>query len=539
MTVNGRSRATTEGLLHGPIGEATALTKQAVSNPQPTPKTGGSATSADDIIWQTSVVQFSLLFDGDEEKFSHLWSMRDCMHRMLNAAISEWHRADKVASRTSGKETLERGPVTDAVKAVLAGERDYWTKQLGIRLANVEKLRAKGEDLTAAMREVTRVRVKAEIQVPSSVYDSVVRFTQARLAIYRKEAFRGDRSLDSFRSGQPIRWRDGSWEFSEGERRGQYNLELELTSNGKRVSRGTFVVLPDGPSMHGFAKKMVSGEVKLCDARVVYSEKKKQWFAKLTIKYPKPDAKATGTKVAAMRRGILTAFTIVQEDGRVDTISGSDVLHFKRKLKARKVSIGQHKGRLELGGAAKGRGKPRREAAIRKIHDAEDRFVDWRCKTWAASIARLCVDRGIGTLLVAKMGPPEMFDGNEHVEALLYQWPFARFLGNVKQALDKVGVVVKEYVPHLDARRCPNLVAGKRCGHVHEKVPAKANYVDGKMVADTFECEVCGLKRPVDTIVAWNGLISAIGVEPMVKAVKREKVARDQLLKAFGKEASP
>jgi hypothetical protein len=571
---------TTEGRLSRPIGEATGLAKQGANSPVSTPKAvesapGGDGASSD---IQTSVVQFSLLFDGDTEKFAHLWAMRDVMHRVLNTAISEWHRADKVASRNTkedgtAKETLDRGAVTAAVKALLDREKSYWAEQLPRKTAVVEKARValgcaktKGMGLAEAERalegalnDVARVRVKAEIGVPSSVYDSAVRYTQARLAIYRKEAFRGLRSLDSYRAGQPIRWRDGSWTLEEGERRGQYVLGLQISSDGKRVERGAFTVIPDGPSMHGFAKKMVGveaiarGDVKLCDARVVYSEKKKQWFAKLTIRYKREAVRATGSGTAALRRGVHNAFVMVFENGRAEMITGGDVLHFKRKLKARKVSIGRHKDRLELGTGARGRGKQRPERALRKIHDAEDRFVDWRCKTWAANIAQMCRDRHVGRLLLPKVGQAEMYDGNEYVRALLHQWPFARMLDHVQQAVEKVGVVVKEYMPHYDARRCPNLVGGKRCGHVHDKPPIATvhearhtiRYAEGtggrqaEKVVDTigakWTCEVCGFERPADQVVAWNGLIDAVGTEPMAKA-KEAKAERAALAAGMKKK---
>jgi transposase len=558
--VDSRSPTVTAGRLSRPIGEATALTKQGVTNPHLTPNAKavgpGGASGSDgsgeggsgekDHESRTTVVQFSLLFDGDEEKFAHLWAMRDSQHRMLNIAFSEWRRAEKVPSKSNpDKETLDRGAVTGAVKALLLRNKEYWAKQLPTRQAKLEKLRVdlgraksknRQEDIerlekefVAAQREVASVRVKTEIGIPSSVYDSVVRFTQSRLVVYKKEEFRGSRAADSFTSGQPIRWRDGSWDFVEGDKRGQYKLELELSTDGKKVRRGVFNVLPDGPSMHGFAKKMIDseaadrGDIKLCDARVVYSEKKKQWFAKLTIKYKRPLSVAAGMGVAALRRGVNNAFVIAFENGRVESISGEDVLHFKRKLKARKVAIGRHKDRLEAGPAARGRGKARREQAMRKINNGEDRFVDWRCKTWAANIAKLCRDRGVGTLLISKMGKVEMFDGDEYVEALLYQWPFARMIGNVKEAISKLGVAAKEYIPHFDARRCPNFVAGKRCGHVHEK----------RQTGIIFKCEVCGFERPTDQIVALNGLAAAVGGEPIEKLKKTQTELEKPFLAAL------
>ena len=563
MNLDTGRRAVTEGPLQV-LKDERALTKQAVSTPQPTPKpgqpAGDGAPGEAEVQGETGttkdtvVVQFSLLYDGDQEKFDWLWAMRDCMHRVLNTAISEWHRADKVASKTNPeKETLARGPVTDAVKALLERERDYWSKQVPKAEAEVEKLRvlvggakAKGRDeevltlgkrLEFAQKRCASLRIKASNCMPSSVYDSAVRYTAARYAIYKKDAFRGDRSNDTYRAGQPIRWRDGSWTIEPHERKGRYNLTLELHSDGRSVTRDGFLIIPDGPSMHAYAKKMATGEAKLCDARVVYSERKKQWFAKLTIRLERKESRPLEGTTAALRRGVWSALVLVFENGSVLTVHGGDVVAFKRKRKARAVAIGEHMGQMEAGDGARGRGKRRRLAALRKLDDAEDRFIDTRCKVWARSIAKECVDRGVSKLLVAKMSPKEMDDGaSEVVHAFLRQWPFARLLDRIKQACAKVyvddrgratrdatagmvSVEVATFDAHWDARGCPN------CRHVHAD----------RQPGPTWKCEVCAFERPCDQIVAWNGLVAAVGSEPLKKMARRKAATGAALSKALGK----
>jgi hypothetical protein len=534
------------------------LAKQA-ANPQSTPGTGQPAsdvvTTATKV--DTVVAQFSVLFDGEQEKFDRLWAMRDCMHRVLNTAISEWHRAEKVPSKSNpDKETLDRGSVTESVKALLQRERDYWAAQLPKAQAEVEKARAKKDEdgLTVAQRKCDSVRIKAETRMPSSVYDSAVRYTQGRYALYKKDAFRGDRSSDTYRSGAPIRWRDGCWEFVPSEKKGRYALTLELHKEGSRIERGTFEVIPDGPSMYGYAKQMADGTAKLCDARLIYVEKKKQWFAKLTIQVTRKASAVAGSRVASLRQGVANAFVLVFEDGFTKMVEGGDVLAFKRRIKARKVSLSKHLGKRGLTVGSRGRGKKRRFQGLRKIDDAEDRFIDNRCKTWACALAAECVDRKVGKLLVAKMGPTLANESElgPVVSALLYQWPFARMLDRMRQAFAKVpvdaagravrgkieddddgkivcadrgrepvgyvAVEIEEYSPAYDARRCPD------CKHKH-----------AARQSGLFTCEVCGFKRPADTIVAWNGLLDAVGKEPLEKSKEAKKKATKAIKKALGR----
>ena len=629
----GSSLSPAGGATLGPQGEE-HLVKRRV-NPEvhtdngDKPTRGGGATSdgTDARDTDAKVVQFSILYNRDEDDtFTRLWATRDVMHRMLNVAMTEHARADKVVSSRldmgavraaveknvpalsgpkaaeakqligaldpavvatwlkakldivqqffaqgrkrksqaayidalndiehakrllslTGLVTDERGPVTDAVLAVLKSNRDYWQAQIAPCLAVVQRLqvdlgRARAQNdtktvaeiegaLKKAQESVQRARIRATTQVPSAVYDSVVQFTGQRFAVYKKTAFRGERTMDTFDAGQPIRWRTGSWALTR-DKQGHYRLALPL-DGAKGIA--TFAVVPDGPGMHGYAKQMVDpdaiarGDVKLCDARVVWADRKKQWFAKLSITRKRLPAPVAGAQVAALRRGINSAFVIAFEKSGgprqplVWSIDGGDVLAFKRQIKARKMSLQRHLNKLELGPSALGRGKARRYKGLRKIDDAEDRFVDARCRKWAAEIAAECATRGVGRLLVAKMSGKDMSDGDGAFRALLYQWPFAKMLDKLRQACEWVPVdaqgrglrgkirrepaghrrvVVEEFDPVYDARRCPD------CDHVHDKRPVFFTEAHGTRTHETpdgpqdvreavrligtFKCEVC------------------------------------------------
>jgi transposase len=367
------------------------------------------------------------------------------------------------------------------------------------------------------------------------IYDPIVRATKSKYDEYLKDAFRGARSSPTFREGQPIRWRDGGWELKRSDKKGAYELTLPISvsqaegKNGKPksvVDRTVLVIIPDGPSMFGWMKRLTDeseladGSVKQCDARVVYSDRKKQWFVKLTgrFSYTQPEP---GSRVAAMRRGVNNAFVIVFDDGYCRTIEGGDVIAFKKKIKARTDAIRRHLKSLELGSGARGHGKKRREAGITRIHDSESRFVDTRCKTWAASVAKLLKHKNVGTLLVAKANSKEFFDSvdDEEVAAFLHQWPFAKAFDLIKKACEVQGIVVKaDQDVGFNARRCP------QCGFVH-----------AKRQTGSFICEVCRpeFKRPADQILAWNMLLDAVGKEPLNESRAAEKAFRQAVRKGL------
>ena len=521
------------------------LAKEAGSSGTPHTTTSGGGTTGD-LRNRIVVVQGAIVAATDDARLK-LEAHRNCMHRVLNAAISEWHRAEKrQSSRDASKSVFDRGAVTEAVKAVLANERKYWAETKVPELeTGIEKLRpklgraqAKGDTALAAelekqmlamTRGLTRAHCRATIEMPSAIYDAAVYFTQSAYGKYKQEAFRGSRSIPSFREGPPVRWRDGEWKIARvPEKSGSYDLTLPVHTDGRKVEYATFRIVPDGGAMHGWMKRMTdpdelaAGTVKQCDARAVYSETKKQWFVKLTGRFqyerPKP-----GDHVAAMRRGVNNAFVIVYDDGSVRMIGGGDVLAFKRKIKARMESVRRHMKSIERGTGACGHGKKRRQAPIVKIHDSEERFVDSRCKQWAAGIVKDLKRRGVGKLIVAASNVKEFTDSvdSTFIQALLRNWPFAKSLDKVKSVCELAGVEVVEKEASFNTRRCP------QCKHVHQKRQGgrPEAEMDVYEVEDpkTFTCEVCHLKRPADQILAWNFLLDEVGSQEPLKVAEAAK----------------
>lgn len=451
-----------------------------------------------------------------------LHALRNVQHRMLNAAMRAWWESD-------GK---ERATATAAVLGVLEAERAYWTGQVPKIETGIENLRAKGgkvemrggtalpgqvgEDMTALQRQLRRAQVCAALRPPSSIYDACVYFTSSKYREYKKHAFRGDKSMATFREGQPVRVRDGAWTLAATEKGGVYDLAVPVQSDGRRVERALLKVIPDGGAMHGWAKKLVAGEARPCDARLVYAEGKKKWYAKLTLAVPVVGmgggdvARERG--VAALRRGVRSAFVVVAEDGDVHMIDGNDVIVHKARANARRREIGRHLRSGELGQGARGHGKKRRFAALTRIDDAEKKFVDAKVKQWAAKIASWLDSKNVGRVIVADGSVSEFYDRvvGEPVAPFLHRWPLAAMNDRVTLTCRNHGIEVELKATKLDARHCPS------CGHENQARPT----------GFTYECAVCGLKRPADQIVAWNMLREAVGPGPVKKReAKREEFA--------------
>lgn len=472
---------------------------------------GGGETPADVPKERIVVVQFEMVWCSQEHR-DMLHALRNVQHRMLNASIRAWWESE-------GK---DRAAATKAVMDVLENERTYWGEQIPKIELGIEKLRAKTKkddpQLIALQRKLQRASVCAEMKPPSAIYDACVYFTSGKYREYRKHAFRGDKSMASFREGQPIRVRDGGWTLEKTDKGGVYDLIVPLKTDGRKLERALIKVIPDGGSMHGWAKMLTGGNARPCDARMVYSENKGKWYVKLTIAVSPVRLRPEGG-VAAIRRGIKSAFAVVAQNGDAHTIDGHDVIVHKQRANARRAQIGRHLRSGELGSGARGHGKKRRFKALTQIDEAETKFVDAKIKQWAAMIVKWCLERNVSRLLVADGGVAEFYDrvADAPISPFLHKWPLAAMNNRLIESCKNAGVTTEKQTTSLDGRSCP----GPGCGHKNEKMPA----------GFTYECDVCGLKRPADQIVAWNMLREKVGDEPIKERIRKQDEMVDELKK--------
>lgn len=454
-----------------------------------------------------------------------LWTLRSWMHWLMNSAADAWRYAEKRAStRNPDKLVKDRGVVTTAVKDACESQRAYALSELEKALSGIEKLRVKlgsakkrgkeseilkvEKDLANEILRSARLRDASELMIPSGMRDLIVVRSEDAYKKWSKE--RGKMAYPSFRYGQPIRWRDGDWTIKKAEGRGLYRLIVPVGGEKSKIERFELTIVPDSGSAHGFAKMMVDGDAKLCDAKLVYSEKKRQWFAGLTIRYQKapPPVLAAGAR-AALRLGVHNAVILAFEDGTPERISGADLIDYKRKLVARYTAIQRHLRSREAGTGARGRGKKRRFKALAKLSEREEAYVNTKIGQWACLVLSFMKERGAKTLYVA-LDSEDMRDarGDERIAAFLGDFPRAKLRDAIERVLAEAGMKLEKRSSRLDAKTCP------ACKHHHAERPK----------GETFHCEVCGAVAPADAIAAWNLVNEVVGGDvPFREMLKRRR----------------
>jgi IS605 OrfB family transposase len=441
---------------------------------------------------------------------ARLRDLRDASHRLLNAGVT----ACAIANASGKGDGKALGAAArSAVKEQLERERE------DARRALEKEVKKKGDGRAALRATLER---RAMLSLPSVVEDCTARKAYQAYSDYRKHAWRGDKSLPSFKGGAPIFFRDGdqAWEIAKDGR--NYTLGLKLLAG--RTGKVVFALGASGGSAFAHLRRMVEQpddlEVKLGDCKILHVPRKKKWFVRMSYSWNAPERPELDPhRMIAVHRGIRSFLTWACEGDVGILASGGDVLAKKAQFTARRSGYRAHK--RELGHGAKGHGLPRRYATYHALDEAENNFIKTKCQQVGAAIVKLAQARSCGTVVIEDYSARELGDSaeGEHLQRLIRQWPFARLKEAIAWACKREGLSMREVPAQYESVTCPD------CHHVD----AKSDKGTG-----LFECTKCGLKRNVDAVAAWN-MLNAAGspdgfkkneekiVKPMVRAIKGKR----------------
>lgn len=449
--------------------------------------------------------------DGDWDALGRvLRALRAPAHRVLNAVVRELELDGPGEWWAPTPESVAQGhdrcsPRTAAYR--IAGE--FWRRE-----------REDAAERVAARKKMYTGDDSIAVVEPSSA--TVLGLTGAAFARwqkFKKERWKGDMSLPSFKGGSPIYVANGK--NKDGKKPpiqllvkdGDVILDLNLVKGG----RTELIVQACGGS--GFARLRHLLEARerdqIGDVKIVEDDRGKGgWFAMVSYSFPKPEPLSGATM--AVHRGVRTFLAVAvgrsdeQKRDAYTTIleTGEDIVRHKQGYTARRRSLGQQK--RQIGAGAKGHGVARREEHIMRLEDAEARWVRSKCQETAAHFVKLARAKGVGRVLIedwtnpAKDGATEL---GEHLEHLVRNFPLAQLRDCIEWAATKAGITVEFVRTDNNSRDCPS------CGHRHEQAQV-----------GTFRCQNCQLERNVDMIFAWNMLRrdgKTPGIDEHNAAIKR------------------
>lgn len=319
------------------------------------------------------------------------------------------------------------------------------------------------------------------------------------------------RTLPSFGRNSPVFVRADNWRLvvdttlnDKGKPQLLYAIEMKLQPGKDSDTWFKVRVAFSGGSAHAIAKRLVTPgtDHKVGDLKLKWNERKRAWLALIAFSWPKPLVKHSGGMMA-VHRGIRSLlYACFDDDKGRAVMDGGDIVAHKKQMLVRQKSLGRH--RPELGQGAHGHGVRRREAALIRLRDNEERFAKTKMQQCAARMVEQAIEMNCSMIVIEDYGTIDDNAGDKYAERngqrvevqdrpdipwIVKRWPWAAQRESAQWAASKAGLDVLAIPPEFNAQTCPE------CGHVEAKND------NGRGL---FECQKCGYKRPVDYVTSLN-----------------------------------
>jgi IS605 OrfB family transposase len=312
-----------------------------------------------------------------------------------------------------------------------------------------------------------------------------------------KEILRGDKSLECFKSNQPIEIHNKSIRIVDDE--GKIGIGLSLFSTEKRTSLGMkngilwFTAWKPGDSQKAILDRCASGEYRHGAGALKYDQKKQMWVLSVTYSFEAQQKDLDPEKICGVDLGISSPVYCATNKGyeRMN-YPGGRVESFRKQVERRKRQILRSGPFVGKGG--RGHGYKRRVEAAKSISDRIARFRDTENDIISRSVVDFSLKNGCGVIQM------ENLSGIGELSVFLKNWAYYDLQSKIEQKANEAGIVVRKINPKYTSQRC------HKCGHISAG--------NRKTQAD-FVCEKCGYSTNADFNAAKN--ISLKDIEQVVK----------------------
>lgn len=319
------------------------------------------------------------------------------------------------------------------------------------------------------------------------------------------EVEKGQKAAPSYKANQPIEVRNQAIKLfnSDGTRTIVCSL---LSQEGKlhyKLSDGRFCfkVVNAKSYQTTIFDRCVSGEYKVAGSKLMYNQKKNQWFINLGFTFTPNTATMNPNICVGVDLGIANVFYAAVNIG-ADAIyaPGSEIVKFRNCVEKRRDDLKRSRKFASPGNC--GHGRKKRMEAVDKLGEKISNFRNTKNFTYAKQIVEYAVKNGAGCIQMEDLTAIK----DKKNAKFLKNWTYYDLQTKIINKAAEFGIKVVKVSPQYTSQRC------SCCGHISSK--------NRKGQAD-FCCVKCGNKMNADKNAAIN--ISTIGIEKMIEHQCREQ----------------
>lgn len=314
-----------------------------------------------------------------------------------------------------------------------------------------------------------------------------------RLQTDYKDVQRGEKSLPTFKS-VPFAFSAQSVKFKGN---GSFSVPLWEGTKGNRI---TLVPHRLDHGQREILNRIISGEYKLGEVKLLRHERKKRWMASLA--WTGEVKEKEGDLIAGIDLGIVVTASMAYVDATGKTAWAQDTIRLPESTirswnRTQTERIRRLRFNRQEGERREGRGIQRKLRVVRVIDDKHARLVAEAIRQTASTIVKTAIKRGASSIILEdlssitenKMAETESLQGKERASARrnFLRWNQGQLRQAIKSAGEREGLRVLEVNPSYTSKTCSG------CQTIWKK-PANGF---GRISQSRFRCN-CGQLRGKD-----------------------------------------
>ena len=314
-----------------------------------------------------------------------------------------------------------------------------------------------------------------------------------------KDVLKGDKSIASFRTDQPLEVHDKSIILKyDGN---EWLIDIKLFSVPYRKENGLsscslpFRIVAKDKSQKAILERCFDNIYKVCASKIVYDKKKKQWILFLCYSAPNVGMKSLDkNNIMGVDLGIVyTAYMSFNCCSKRYYIEGGEIQSFRNRVEKRRSQIcAQSK---YCGDGRIGHGYYTRMKPLEVLSGKIENFRDTANHKYSRYIVDMALKNGCGTIQM------EDLSGISADNKFLKNWPYYDLQQKIVYKANELGIEVRFINPRYTSQRC------SKCGHISH---------DNRPDQKTFRCEKCGFSVNADYNASQN--IATFDIENIIKS---------------------
>lgn len=314
----------------------------------------------------------------------------------------------------------------------------------------------------------------------------------------KKEILRGDYSILSYKSDQPIDIHNKSITLDYTNHSFYVGLKLLNRSGKQRFEIDDdlrFKMEVKDKSTRTILERCIDGEYKISASKLMYDKKKRMWRLNMCYSFDnRVISSLDKDKILGINLGIVHPIAAsVNGDYDKFFIKGGEIEAFRKRIEARRISIlNQTK---YCGDGRIGHGRRKRTEPALKIGDKIARFRDTANHKYSRALIDYAVRKGCGTIQME-----ELTGITADADHFLKEWSYSDLQVKIENKAKEVGIKVVYINPAYTSQRC------SKCGFIH---------ADNRPSQAIFKCKKCGFAVNADYNASQN-----IGLKNIDKVIE-------------------